>query len=114
MSKRSKACNIPNKIRQQVKERDQGCIFCHLGYRLPPEDEFITTTGTPQIMHFIPRSQGGRGIPQNLAQGCVWHHNMLDNGNLGNRAEMLNLFEAYLRIYYPDWKREELIYNKWS
>lgn len=114
MSKRSRACDISQKVRQQVKERDRGCIFCHLGYRLPPEDEFTTCTGTFQIMHLVPRSQGGKGIPQNLAVGCLWHHNMLDNGNQGNRDEMIGLFEAYLKARYKDWDRKELIYNKWS
>ena len=39
---------------------------------------------------------------------------MLDNGNQGNRDEMIGLFEAYLRARYKDWDRKELIYNKWS
>lgn len=113
MSKRSRACDIKESVRVKVKQRDGGCIFCKLGYMLPPEDEFLTCTGTLQVMHFIPRSQGGLGKPENLAMGCIWHHNMLDNGNLENRKEMLNLFEAYLRVWYKDWDRKELIYSKW-
>jgi len=66
------------------------------------------------IMHFIPRSQNGLGIPENGAVGCQWHHEMLDNGNKGNRQEMLDLFETYLKSKHPDWKREKLVYKKWD
>lgn len=113
MSKRSRACEFSQKVREQIKERDQGCIFCRLGYMLPPEDEFMTMTGTYQIMHFIPRSHGGLGIPENGAVGCLWHHNMLDNGNRDNRDDMLILFEAYLRARHKDWDKKKLTYSKW-
>ena len=113
MSARSRACEFSEKARQQIKERDGGCIFCQLGYMLPPEDEFTLMTGTYQIMHFVPRSHGGLGIPEYGAMGCLWHHNMLDNGNRENRDDMLTIFEAYLRARCKDWDKEQLIYNKW-
>ena len=80
---------------------------------MPPEDEFLVCLGTPQIMHYIPRSQGGLGIPENLALGCVWHHNMMDNGNLGLREQMMIFFEDYLKSIYEDWDKEKLFYSKW-
>ena len=64
------------------------------------------------IMHFIPRSQGGRGIEENLAVGCRYHHQMLDNGKDGHREEMLKIFEQHLRFRYKDWNREKLVYRK--
>lgn len=115
MSKRSKACDITPKARSQVNARDMGaCIFCRAGYMMPPEDEFGTSRGMLQIMHYIPRSQGGLGIPENLAVGCVWHHNMMDNGNLGLREQMLIFFEEYLKAHYKDWDRDRLVYSKWN
>lgn len=111
-SKRAKACDIHANVRREIYKRDGGCIFCQMNYRMPPEDEFITTMGQLQIMHFVPRSQGGLGIPQNLACGCAWHHMLLDNGK-DTRADMLGRFEAYLKRCYKDWSREKLIYNKW-
>ena len=80
---------------------------------MPPEEEFITTLAKPQIMHYIPRSQGGLGIPENLADGCAWHHMLLDNGK-DSRAEMMKFFEYYLRLHYPKWNKDKLTYNKWG
>ena len=66
------------------------------------------------IMHFIPRSQGGLGIEQNGVLGCRYHHMLLDNGNKGLRDEMLQIMEEHLRMSYQNWNREELIYKKWK
>lgn len=65
------------------------------------------------VMHYIPRSRGGLGIPQNGAIGCQFHHNMLDNGNQGKRKEMLEIFRQYLQELYPEWNEDELVYRKW-
>lgn len=65
------------------------------------------------VMHYIPRSAGGLGIPQNGAIGCQFHHNMLDNGNQGKRKEMLELFKQYLQELYPEWNEDKLVYRKW-
>lgn len=64
-------------------------------------------------MHYIPRSAGGLGIPQNGAIGCQFHHNMLDNGNQGKRKEMLEIFKQYLQELYTEWNEDELVYRKW-
>lgn len=111
-SKRTKACDISANVSKEVRKRDEGCIFCQMGYRMPPEDEFITAMGQLQIMHFVPRSQGGLGIPQNLACGCAWHHMLLDNGK-DTRADMLSKFEEYLNARYKGWNREMVVFNKW-
>lgn len=67
-----------------------------------------------EIMHYIPRSQGGLGIPQNGALGCKSHHMMLDNGNKGRREEMLEVFREHLKRFYKDWDEKELVYSKWN
>lgn len=109
--KRSKACEFNKKARDEIIIRDRGeCIFCKIGYMdegLTPFEKQING-----IMHYIPRSQGGLGIPENGALGCNYHHNMLDNGNKGNRQEMLNILKNYLTSIYPDWNEEKLIYKK--
>lgn len=112
--KRTIACDIDDKTRKIVEERDgHHCIFCELGYFLPTED-YLIECHQYEIMHFIPRSQSGKGIPENLAVGCRFHHRMLDNGSEGLRDDMLWIFQCYLMARYPDWNKKDLIYDKWG
>ena len=110
MSKRSKACEFSKVARAAIKRRDGGCIFCQMGYHMPPEDNFEKSIFG--IMHYIPRSAGGLGIEQNGAIGCQYHHSMLDNGKEGLRPEMLGLFSEYLKQHYPGWNEDALHYVK--
>ena len=111
--KRTKATQIKTATAEKVIRRDQcTCIFCYENYHMGNSDTDRIGMSIHDIMHFIPRSQGGRGIEQNLAVGCRYHHQMLDNGKDGNREEMLGIFEKHLRIWYKDWNREDLIYRK--
>lgn len=109
-SRRTKACEFSQEARTRIWNRDQGCIFCQMNYHMAPE-EFTATQGL-QIMHFIPRSQGGLGIPENGAVGCIYHHTLLDNGR-DTRAEMLEIFENYLKDHYKEWDRKKLVFSKW-
>lgn len=111
MSGNARKYEFGKKTRERIVERDQGaCIFCRMGYEM--EGAMWADLQINGIMHFVPRAHQGKGIEQNGALGCCWHHNMLDNGNQGNRKEMLGMFESYLRSIYPDWNREALIYRK--
>lgn len=104
-SKRSKAADIPNDVRETVKARDGwDCIFC----RAFGESGYEPT----QIMHYIGRKQGGLGIEENLAFGCAAHHQELDNGKDG--AKYREFFREYLEEQYPDWNERKLIYSKWA
>lgn len=108
-SKRTRATEFGKCARANIKARDGGCIFCKMKYKMPPEgtyglDQF-------QIMHYVPRSQGGRGIQENGAVGCIYHHNLLDNGK-NTRKEMLQMFEEYLKSKYPFWDKKNLFYRK--
>ena len=107
MSKQARAREFNAASRQSIKERDlYQCIFCRMGYHM----EDVTWYGQQlqSIMHYIPRSRGGLGIPQNGALGCQSHHEMLDNGNKGRREEMLQLFRSYLQDHYPYWSEDAL------
>ena len=108
-SKQAKAREFPPKVREEIKKRDGGCIFCKMGYHMAAEAGYLHS-----IMHYIPRSKNGLGIPENGAVGCQYHHTLLDNGNLGLREEMLEIFREYLQAYYPDWNEKELTYSKWD
>ena len=112
-SKQARLREFSQAARKKIRERDGGkCIFCEMNYHM----EKITWMGQQitGIMHYIPRSHNGLGIPQNGAIGCQYHHEMLDNGYEGRREEMLGLFREYLRSYYPGWDEKELVYDKWS
>lgn len=107
-SKRTKACDFVQKERKQIMERDTGCIFCRMRYRMERADSY--NTSIKEIMHYIPRSQGGLGIGKNAAVGCKYHHLMLDEGE--HRKEMLELFKKYLQGMYQDWSEADLVYHK--
>lgn len=111
-SKQSKAREFDKYARQEIISRDIGkCIFCQMKYHMDEADSFALRIFS--IMHYIPRSHNGLGIPKNGALGCQFHHEMLDNGNQGRRQEMLDMFKGYLMRCYPSWNEEELIYSKW-
>ena len=78
-----------------------------------PENDYFGTHMF-SIMHYIPRSQGGLGIEQNAAVGCIYHHNLMDNGNKGLRPEMMKIMKEYLERIYQEWNEEELTYSKWK
>lgn len=105
--KQTKATDISPAVRRKIQNRDWCCIFCEQNYRME-----TVTPGHLQIMHYIPRSQGGLGIEQNLALGCPVHHQMMDNGQYG--PEMREMFKKYLQKHYKDWDEKDLVYDKWK
>nr|DAY66533.1 MAG TPA: 5-methylcytosine-specific restriction enzyme A [Caudoviricetes sp.] len=112
-SRQARAREFNTTSRRIIKERDRyQCIFCRMEYRMGEVKGYSPDSLT--IMHYIPRSHGGLGIPQNGALGCIYHHTMLDNGNKGYRGEMLQMFKQYLQNHYPDWSEDALTYSKWK
>lgn len=99
-SKRTKACEISQQTKRRVFERDNGrCIICG-------------KAGIPNA-HYIRRSQGGLGIEQNVVTLCMICHNAYDNGFL--RERIGQKIHDYLEYkYFPNWKEEDLVYNKWK
>lgn len=112
-SKQAKAHEFSSSARKKIISRDHGeCIFCKLQYEMEGADWLAMEVKS--IMHYVPRSQGGLGIPENGAVGCQWHHSMMDNGNRGKREEMLGIFREHLEKHYPGWDKKKLIYDKWE
>lgn len=107
-NKRTNACDISASVRKIINQRDCGCIFCLAMYELP--QGYYPELYRMEIMHFVSRSSGGLGIPQNLAKGCIYHHRMLDQSS--QRQEMKLIFETYLRNHYPDWEESRLYYTR--
>lgn len=99
-SKRAKACDIPQKVKERVWERDgRKCIICGNRYAMPNS-------------HFIRRSQGGLGIEENIVTMCKRCHSMYDQGI--DRRAIEAYAEKYLKSLYPNWNREKLYYKKWE
>ena len=96
-SKRTKALEIPRKVKETVCERDSGlCVMCG-------------KVGIPNA-HYIARSQGGLGIEENIITLCFDCHRKYDQSI--NRNWMREHFREYLQSKYPDWDEEKLIYKK--
>lgn len=110
--KRTKATEFTKNEREIINNRDGGCIFCQMNYYNDELNSFEKSNF--QIMHYIPRSQGGLGIRENAAVGCIGHHTMFDNGSSGRREEMKERFKGYLKSFYPDWCESNLVFNKYK
>ena len=92
------ACDIPPQVKAEVWERDGGrCILC-----LSPE-------AAPNA-HYIPRSHGGLGIPENIVTLCRRCHERYDNS--ADRPFLREEIRAYLMEIYLGWDEENLIYRK--
>lgn len=102
MSKRSKACEISQKVKEIVWNRDnQRCIYC--GRYVPK---------SCASAHFIKRSHGGLGIPENIVTLCPECHYEEDFGK--NTKIYEDYIENYLKgIYGAEWDKENLKYKKY-
>ena len=98
-SRQARAHSIPATVKLIVNRRDNGlCVYCG-------------RPGLPEA-HFIPRSKGGLGIPQNILTLCRSCHDAFDHGTKRDREGMREYFREYLMSVYPDWKEENLVYRK--
>ena len=106
---RTKATDIPQSVKDEVFERDgHRCVWCG------------SLRGMPEA-HYIPRTKGGLGIPQNILTLCrvgldgqLSCHDEYDKGAKGQREIMTSFFRNYLMTYYADWEwsEDKLIYKK--
>ena len=100
-TKRSKACDISQKVKKIVWERDNGCcVICGNGYNVMPN------------AHFIPRSKGGLGVEENIFTACtrLTHndcHYKFDEYGIGR-----DKVREYLISIYPYWDENNLKYKK--
>lgn len=115
-SERARACDFKKKDRWLIYDRDRyKCIFCESGREDIPMPSNTFEEQINGIMHYIPRSQGGLGIPQNGALGCNFHHWYLDNHATDiMKDRMKEIFREYLKSHYQNWNEEDLVYDKWK
>lgn len=100
-SKMAKACEISATTKRIVWERDyHRCIFCGIAVSI-----------SCACCHFIPRSQGGLGIEQNIFTACPDCHREQDNGMNSKKYDAIA--EKYLKsIYKGCWTKDKLIFRK--
>lgn len=99
-SKRSKACDISQSVKEKVWQRDnQHCVCCGSSFAMPNA-------------HFISRANGGMGIEENIVTLCSVCHRNFDQ--TANRPEYRDYIRAYLKSKYPNWDEKKLVYRKWN
>ena len=99
-SKQSKACDISKAVKDAVWERDgHRCIICGSSEAMPNA-------------HYIPRSQGGLGIEENIVTLCLDCHNAFDNSSA--RPWYHDQIKKYLESKYPDLDENKLVYHKYN
>ena len=107
-TKRSKATDIPMSVKEAVWQRDGGrCVVCGNNYNVMPN------------AHFISRAKGGLGIEQNIVTLCTTLtknkcHHRYDNGTREEHERIGAVIERYLKMKYPDWKKDDLVYKKYQ
>lgn len=98
MNKRTKATSIPKWVKDDVWERDHhSCIICG------------STQAQPNA-HFIKRSHGGLGVPQNIVTLCNRCHLQFDSSK--DSMHIRAMIRDYLRNKYVGWQEHELRYVK--
>lgn len=106
MHKDTKAMDFDRKAKVAIAERDSidgwpCCVFCGLAAPAP-----LAWSNA----HFIARSQGGLGIPENGLTLCPCCHSRYDQTD--GREEMRGYFREYLREHYEEWSEDALTYKK--
>ena len=108
MRKDTKARDFDKNAKIAISKRDSFdgwpcCVYC--GAAAPTQTAWSNA-------HYIPRSQGGLGIPQNGLTLCPICHRNYDQTT--RRRSMKAFFRDYLMRCYEDWNEEDLIYRKGS
>lgn len=105
-TKRSKACDISQTVKEAVWERDNHCcVICGNGYNVMPN------------AHYIPRNKGGLGVEQNIFTACTRLtqndcHYKFDNGTKEEKEKLKEIVKNYFTSVYPNWNEEDLYYKK--
>lgn len=85
----AKACEISEKTKKIVWERDEGkCVACGCIYAAPNA-------------HYIRRSQGGLGVPENIVTLCTNFgngcHSKFDSGTKEQKEEIGSKIREHLK-----------------
>ena len=96
-STRSKACDIPQRVKSEVWERDKHrCVVCGSPYAMPNA-------------HFRSRANSGMGVAKNIVTLCFKCHYNYDQ--TPKRQQYKAFIENYLKSKYKDWSEDDIIYK---
>lgn len=104
-SRRAKACDISQRVKEIVWERDHhACIVCGSRFAYPS-------------CHIVSRAHGGLGIETNIVTLCTYAgndcHRRYDNGTKEEREQIDEIVVAYMKsIYGDEWSKEDQYYKK--
>ena len=104
-TKRSKATDISQSVKQRVWERDGGrCIVCGSYIAMPNA-------------HILSRSSGGLGIETNIVTLCTNFspnkcHYRFDFGTKREKEKILKIITKYMQTMYDNWSIEQQKYDK--
>ena len=103
-SKRAKALDIPASVKRRVWDVCGGaCVICGNMSNVMPN------------AHYIPRSQGGLGIEENIFVACTGFgnncHFKFDN-DAEFRKRATPIIVRHFKKHYPDWDESKLYYRK--
>lgn len=101
-SKRTKAVDISQKVREEVYARDQlKCISCRRPYNL-------------QVAHiYLSRAKGGLGVKENLAILCIQCHLNYDSGKRKAQEKVKGRVHRYMERIYGEPDLDKLKYKKY-
>ena len=95
---RSKACDIPQRVKSEVWERDKHrCVVCGSPYAMPNA-------------HFRSRANSGMGVAKNIVTLCFKCHYNYDQ--TPKRQQYKTFIENYLKSKYIDWSEDDIIYKQ--
>jgi len=99
MTKRKQATDISAYERLRVHKRDgRRCAYCG------------RTDKPVELAHYISRTQGGRGIAENLVSLCRECHSKYDGAE---REKIGKYLKVYLRSRHGEkWSETDLVYRK--
>ena len=107
MAKRTKALQIPQRVKQIVWIR-QGGKSIWSGKRISPSE---------CCCHYIPRSRSGLGIEENIVGLTQEEHMIFDLNEPGDhlavQQAMRKKARDHLKSFYPGWNEDDLKYRKW-
>ena len=105
-TKRSKATDIEQSVKQIVWERDKHCcVICGNNTNVMPN------------AHYISRAKGGLGIEENIFTACTRLtpndcHYRFDNGTKEEKEVLKEKVKKHFKANYPNWNEEDLYYKK--